>query len=339
MAIIETGKTNSAGHEEDCVIDRRCFLGALLLSGGAVLASCASQPPVSDPIPLFEDTKETNEAPSHDKDAVRVAFAALVSPQESFYKYQDLVRYLEDKLGRRVDVIRRQTYKEVNDLLGSGEVDFGFICSLSYVIGLDEGTLSGIAAPVIDGSSFYRSYLISRSDSGIAMLEDLKNKTFAFTDPLSYTGRLSTLKLLHEQASADETYFKEVLYTYSHDSSIHAVHLGIVEGASVDGLIFDDLVASQSDIVGNVRVIYKGPAAGMPPVVASSHVDPNLCSAFQDILVNMVNEDKGQIILSDLGYDRFEIPDNSNYETIREALVAVGPKAIDESGATLQSVR
>lgn len=321
------------------MIDRRCFLGMLLLSGGAVLTSCsgADVGGSSEAIPLFVE-REGGDATVSDNaaDTVKVAFAALVSPQESFYKYQNLVNYLEERIGRRIEVVRRQTYQEVNDLLGTGEVDFGFICSLSYVMGLDEGTLVGIAAPVIGGSSFYRSYLICRTDSGCNMLEDLEGKTFAFTDPLSYTGRLSMLKLLHDQVGADEEFFREVFYTYSHDSSVHAVHLGIVDAASVDGLVYDELAAAQSDLVGNVHVIYKGPAAGMPPVVSSALADDGLRATFQNALLDMGGDERGRVILEELGYDRFEVPDDTNYEVIREAIVAVGEGAVDESGAGWQ---
>lgn len=305
------------------MIDRRCFVGAMLLSAGAALSACA--PSESAMIPLFEEVPEDEGASRHDDGTLRVAFAALVSPQESFYKYQDLVGYLEDKLGCPVQAIRRQTYQEVNDLLGSGEVDFGFICSLSFVMGIDAGTLTGVAAPVIDGSSFYRSYLISRIDSGVVALEDLRGKKFAFTDPLSYTGRLSLLKLLHDQAAAGEEYFREVFYTYSHDSSVHAVHLGIVDGASVDGLIFEELARIKPDLVGNIRVMHKGPEAGMPPVVASTKVDEQLRQRFQEVLLEMEHDERGRAILDELGYDRYEVPLEESYAVIREALATVDP--------------
>ena len=320
------------------MIDRRCFLGMLLLSGGTVLSSCSgASRDDEETIPLFVEREGSAEAAAQGApDAVRVAFAALVSPQESFYKYQSLVSYLEDKIGRSIEVVQRQTYQEVNDLLGTGEVDFGFICSLSYVMGLGEGTLQGVAAPVVGGSSFYRSYLLCRTDSGYDMLGDLEGKTFAFTDPLSYTGRLSTLKLLHDQTGADESFFREVFYTYSHDSSVHAVHLGIVDAASVDGLVYDELAAAQSDLVDNVRVIHKGPAAGMPPVVASALADGGLRKAYQDALLGMAADERGWAVLDGLGYDCFEVPDDANYEVIREAVEAVGIGAVDESGAARQ---
>ena len=41
-------------------------------------------------------------------------------------------------------------------------------------------------------------------------------------------------------------------------------------------------------------------------------------------------------MLDGLGYDCFEVPDDANYEVIREAVEAVGIGAVDESGAARQ---
>lgn len=323
------------------MLTRREFVRLASLSGiagvfgsAAVLASCSPAPADTDkskPIPLYAEEATCDTTPSGKvTDEIKVAFAALVSPQESFYKYQDLVTYLEDELGQSIDVVRRQTYHEVNELLGSGEVDFGFICSLSYVMGLDAGTLEGVAVPIINGRNYYQGYVISRIDSGLNTLEDLEGTTFAFTDPLSYTGRLSMLKLLHDKEGSDEGYFKDVFYTYSHDSSIQAVHLGIADAASVDSLLYDELVRSGSDIVRNTSIIYEGPFAGMPPVVSSQATDTLLRHRFQDTLLSMDQSEQGRAVLAELGYDRFEVPDNTGYEVIREALRAVGPEVLDE---------
>ena len=47
------------------MIDRRCFLGMLLLSGGAVLSSCSNAAGKdSEVIPLFAERKDGDEAAS-----------------------------------------------------------------------------------------------------------------------------------------------------------------------------------------------------------------------------------------------------------------------------------
>lgn len=271
-------------------------------------------------IPLFvEETLGKEEAAGQEEKIWSVAFAALVSPQESYDKYQNLIAYLEERMGGRIEIVLKQTYGEVNDMLATGEVDFGFICSLSYVIGKDEGEIVGIATPVIQGEKLYRSYTICRKDEGIGSFRDLEGKIFAFTDPLSYTGRLTTLERLWEMGVGPEEYFSETYYTYSHDYSIRAVHLGIADAASVDGLIYEEVAAKDPDEVSNLMVLYNSEKAGMPPVVASRKTDEEIQKAFQQILFAMDEEEEGRQILKGLGIDRYEEVEDADYDIIRDA--------------------
>ena len=86
------------------MLDRRHFIGALLVSSCTLLASCTRQAQNSSTIPLFAQVDSSEEPTSTEADAIKVAFAALVSPQESFYKYQNLVNYLEKNLGQKIQV-------------------------------------------------------------------------------------------------------------------------------------------------------------------------------------------------------------------------------------------
>ncbi|MCI8513397.1 MAG: PhnD/SsuA/transferrin family substrate-binding protein [Lachnospiraceae bacterium] len=275
-------------------------------------------------IPLFVTSDAgTEKAAGQEGKIWSVAFAALVSPQESYDKYRDLIAYLEERMGGHIEIVLKQTYDEVNDMLAAGEVDFGFICSLSYVIGKDEGAIVGIATPVIRGEKLYRSYTICRKGEGIETLQDLKGRVFAFTDPLSYTGHLTTLSLLWEMGIGPEEYFTTTYYTYSHDYSIRAVHLGIADAASVDGLIYDETAAKDPDAVSNLMVLYDSDKAGMPPVVASGKTDEDSREAFQKILFAMDKEEEGRRILAALGIDRYEEVEDADYDIIRRAQAAL----------------
>lgn len=275
-------------------------------------------------IPLFENAETGTEETAEQEEKIwSVAFAALVSPRESYDKYQDLIDYLEERMGGRIEIVLKQTYDEVNDLLAAGEVDFGFICSLSYVIGKDEGNIAGIATPVIRGEKLYRSYTICRREENIESFQDLEGKVFAFTDPLSYTGHLTTLELLWEMGTGPEEYFSTTYYTYSHDYSIRAVHLGIADAASVDGQIYDEVAEKDPDEVSNLMILYGSDKAGMPPVVASKKTSEETRETFQKILFGMDEEEEGRRILAALGIDRYEEVEDADYDIIRRTRAAI----------------
>jgi phosphonate transport system substrate-binding protein len=169
---------------------------------------------------------------------LRVAVAAMVSPKETFDLYHQLLQYLSRRVGKDLEFVQRKTYAEINDLLQRGDIDLAFICSGPYATGKDSLHSVPLAVPQVQGSHFYQSYLIVNKNSAFNQLEDLRDHSFAFTDPHSNTGKLVPTYWLTELGEQPETFFSQTIYTYSHDNSIMAVSRGLVAGAAMDSLIW-----------------------------------------------------------------------------------------------------
>jgi phosphonate transport system substrate-binding protein len=250
--------------------------------------------------------------------SLRVAVGAMVSPKETFVYYRQLLDYLGNKLGREVELVQRKTYGEVNELIGKGQIDLAFICSGPYATGKGKYGFELMATPEVQGSHFYHSYLIVNQDSRIERLEDLKGRVFAFTDPESHSGKLVPTFWLAEKQERPESFFGKVIYTYSHDNSILAVAKGLVDGAAVDGLIWEFYQHKNPALTSLTRVIRKSEAYGIPPVVASHSLPPELKEPVQKLLLAMHEDPEGQKILRELMIDRFVAPQEQWYDSIRQ---------------------
>lgn len=273
---------------------------------------------------VSEMSQEDVQIGDEQENIVNIAFASVVSPKETKSKYELLVDYIEDELERPVNVIRKQTYDEVNQLLKNGEVDIGFICSLSYVLGREEGFLEGVATPVVNGEDMYRSYLIVNKNSDHYELEDLQGARFAYMDPYSYSGRLAMLDLIDQKGFNRETFFKETFYTYSHDYSVNAVAKGAVDAASVDSILFDLLIENDNDYANEIRIIDKGSYAGAPPVVVSSQIDPVLKGQFINIMLTLHENPEGKDILDQVQIDSYTGLKPSHYDPIADIVEKIG---------------
>lgn len=258
------------------------------------------------------------ETPSTDRKRLRVAVAAMVSPKETFVHYRELLTFLGEKLNQEVELVQRKTYGEINELLGKGEIDLAFLCSGPYAMERDKHGFELLATPEINGSHFYQAYLIVNEKSPFKVLEDLRGKTFAFTDPDSNTGRLVPTSWLEKLGESPETFFRQTMYTYSHDNSIMAVAKGMVDGASVDGLIWDFYNQRDTAITNTTRVILKSDRYGIPPLVASKTLPTELKGQIRQLLLSMHQDAKGRGILGQLMIDRFIEPSDEWYEGIRE---------------------
>jgi phosphonate transport system substrate-binding protein len=259
---------------------------------------------------------------------LKVAVGAMVSPQETFVYYRQLLDYLGNKLGREVELVQRKTYGEVNELIGKGQIDLAFICSGPYATGKGKYGFELLATPEIQGSHFYHAYLIVNQDSPIARLEDLKGRVFAFTDPDSHTGKRVPTYWLAEIDERPEAFFAQVIYTYSHDNSILAVAKGLVDGAAVDGLIWEFYQHRHPASTAATRVIGKSEPYGIPPVVAAQSLPTELKRPIRELLLSMHEDPEGQKILRELMIDRFVAPRDEWYDSIRrlEQKLAVSPQ-------------
>lgn len=251
---------------------------------------------------------------------LRVAVAAVISPEGTTLSYSPLLDFLEKHLNQPVTLIQRQTYAEVNSLLQSGEVDLAFICTGAYVQGGEELNVELLAAPQVNGETVYYSYIIVPSASNIKNFADLRGKSFAFTDPLSNTGKLATLHLLWQQNETPENYFYETIYTFSHDNSIRAVADGLVDGASVDSLVYDHLIEREPELAEQIRLIKRSVPYGIPPVVVPSNADEAFKEEVRQVLFTMQEDVSGRKILNSLGIDRFVPVDDSTYDSVRDML-------------------
>jgi phosphonate transport system substrate-binding protein len=254
----------------------------------------------------------------------------MVMPRETLGLYEELLRYMGDKLEKRVELVQRRTYHEINELMEGRLVDVAFVCSLPYVLGHDRFGMELLVAPEVNGKPVYYSYIITRADSGIYSLGGLRGKTFAFMDPESNTGTLYPTYKLALMGESPTSFFYNYVYTYSHDNSVRAVLSRAVDGAAVDSLVLDYMAAGDPTIASQIRVIEKSPPFGIPPVVVHPALDPFLKEQLRGILLNLDGDARGREILRRMNIDRFVPQSDSAYDSIREMYSMV-------QGITLES--
>ncbi len=259
--------------------------------------------------------------------AIKVAIASVVSPKESYAYYEEMIQYISQKLGGPVKTVQKRSYQEINQLIQNNEIDFAFICGGSY-IDIDGNTTPGIkllVAPQVYGKTTYNSYIIVPNNSNYTDLLDLRGKKFAFSDPLSNSGKLYPtyrLALINETPwsffGVDENGRNNSFFTYSHDNSIIAVAEGLADGAAVDSLIYEYMKDTKPEVIAKTRIIEISPPFGIPPVVVPEFIEPFLEQRLKNIFLNMDKDEEGRKILSKVRVDRFVSINDNAYDSIRE---------------------
>ncbi len=255
---------------------------------------------------------------------LRVAVAAVISPKGTIESYAPFLNYLEEKLNRPIELVQRRTYLEINDLIEHGEVDLAFVCTSAYIQGHDSFGMELLVAPQVNGKTTYNSLLIVPADSQAQSMADLRGKVFAFTDPISLSGRVYPTSLVQQLGAVPETFFARTFFTYSHDEAIRAVAAKVANGAAVDSLVFEYALARDPSLAQKVRVIHTSPDFGIPPVVVSPFTRPQVKAELQVLLLGMANDPAARAALSAIEVERFVLIDDSAYDGVR-ALVGTIP--------------
>ena len=255
--------------------------------------------------------------PALSQTPLRAGVASMITPVSAVKYYQQVVDYLGEKLGVPSEMVHRTTYDEIDVMLENNAVDVAFICSSPYVLDKEKFGVELLVAPQVSGEVYYHSNIIVHKDSPIETFEQLRDLTFAFVDPKSNTGRLYPTYFLAKRDELPDIFFSSYQYSYSHNKSVEMVAKNRVDGASVDSIVYDYMVATGSPYAKQTKIIHRSPKFGIPPVVVPPNISPYLKESLRSIFLEMHDDPEGKLILEGMKIERFvEVPD-ANYDGIR----------------------
>jgi phosphonate transport system substrate-binding protein len=255
-----------------------------------------------------------------DHQTIRIGFTpAFVHDQHALLA--DWRRYMEKRLGLRVEIVQRDSYRETMDLLRLKQMDFAWVCDYPFLHLKDLVRL--MAVPLYKGQPLYRSYIIVPSGNRglhVDSLKDLKNAVFAYADPLSNTGYLYPRFAIHQMGENPQTFFRKTFFTWSHKKVVEAVALGIAQGGAVDSYIWETLDRISPELTRRTRIVQRSPEYGFPPFVAHRELSPELFSRVQNFLLTMHQDAEGAALLRRINLDSFSKGDMRLYDGVAEMM-------------------
>jgi phosphonate transport system substrate-binding protein len=230
---------------------------------------------------------------------------------------RDWQAYLQSELGRPVVFVQRRSYREVSELLLAEKLDTAWICGFPYVRYRDRMRL--LAVPTYEGEPLYRSYVIvPSSDQTTQSIADLGGKIYAFSDPDSNSGWLVPNSQLFRLGKDAATFFRKSFFTWGHRRVVDAVAVGLAQGGSVDGYVWDTLKIHHPEITDQTRVAHRSVKYGFPPFVTRSHLPAGDFKQLQEVLVAMRTNAAGQGLLHKLNLEGFQVAPESVFTGIAE---------------------
>jgi phosphonate transport system substrate-binding protein len=171
------------------------------------------------------------------------------------------------------------------------------------------------------GRPIYFSDVIVHRDSPFRSFADLRGRSWAFNEPLSWSGYGITRYHL-VRLEETEGYFGEVVEAGFHEESIRLVAKGEVDGSAIDSQVLGVAMPDDPELAESLRIVDALGPSTIQPVAVSKRVPLDLRQAVVEALLGM-GEDPACRERLELGLvERFVSADASSYDDIRRMLDA-----------------
>lgn len=237
----------------------------------------------------------------------------------------DWREYLQKKLGRPVEFVSRDSYRETIDLIKRKKIDFAWVSDYPYVYLEDKRLARLLVTPLYQGRPYYCSYLIApASDFKTKSLPQLKGKIFAYADPYSNSGYLVPRYQLQQAGEDPNRFFRKTFFTWGHRRIVEAVAQGLADAGSLDSFVWDTLSIIQPELTGQTRIVAKSPEYGFPPIVSRHTLSRADSTAMRQALLGMANDQEGARLLKQLNLSGFAPGDARLYDEVRKMMRVMG---------------
>jgi phosphonate transport system substrate-binding protein len=180
------------------------------------------------------------------------------SPTELARKAAPLMKYLEAKLGMKVEFTPVTDYAAAVEALVNRKIDLAWFGGFTFVQA--QMRSGGKAVPIVqrEEDEKFRSVFIT-SDPAIKQLTDLKGKDVSFGSQSSTSGHLMPRSFLLQAGVDPDKDFRRVAYSGAHDATIAAVAAGKVQAGALNISVWEKFVADQRVDTSKVSVFYTTP--------------------------------------------------------------------------------
>lgn len=197
-------------------------------------------------------------ASAHAQQVLRVTAIPDESPTELARKAAPLVKYLEAKLGMKVEFTPVTDYAASVETLINRKVDLAWFGGFTFVQASVRS--GGKVIPLVqrEEDERFRSVFIT-SDPAIKTLADLKGKDVSFGSQSSTSGHLMPRSVLLQAGIDPDKDFKRVAYSGAHDATIAAVAAGKVQAGALNISVWEKFVADRRVDTDKVHVFFTTP--------------------------------------------------------------------------------
>lgn len=198
--------------------------------------------------------------PGHAQQVLRVSAIPDESPTELARKFEPLGKYLESRLGMKIEWTPVTDYAAAVETLVNKKIDLAWFGGFTFV--QSSVRSGGKTLPLVqrEEDASFKSVFITGSDTGVKTLADLKGKTLSFGSQSSTSGHLMPRSYLLAAKIDPDKDLKRVSFSGAHDATIAAVASGKVDAGALNISVWNKFIEDKKVDTNAVKVFYTTPS-------------------------------------------------------------------------------
>ncbi len=237
-----------------------------------------------------------------------VAVARTPGGPTEWANWARVIKEMSEELGVPVSVRYLAKEEEAATVIASEDIDVAFLCANNYLRLRDEGVMTGLCSPVIDGDHMTTSMIVVSAEDDAECLEDLEGAVVAASDKSSLGGVAYLTTACDALGATPEEYFAEVRMGETQEANMR----DLLDG-SVRATVINSAQVAAWDLSG-FKVVERSRPFGTPPVAVAADMDPELTAQIREFLLSFDSETLpeesnigGFVALDDADYEFAEI--------------------------------
>jgi phosphonate transport system substrate-binding protein len=253
-----------------------------------------------------------------------LAVHPYLSHQELNKRFQPLADHLGTVLNRQVVVRVGPNYAEHIAYIGMDKVDIAYMGPAMYVHMVDRfGEKPLLARLAINGEPVFHGFLVTRRESDISRIEELRGKRFAFGDPDSTMSYLVPRFMMLE-AGIDVRDLADYQFLGSHVNVALAVLAGAFDAGAVKEEVF------YAYMQRGLKALAKSKSYSEHLFVTRTDAPPDLVDKLRETLLHLADTEAGLTILNGIKSSATALVpvEDDDYDNLRTVLNVLRNKGV-----------
>ncbi|NEW08137.1 phosphate/phosphite/phosphonate ABC transporter substrate-binding protein [Paenibacillus sp. SYP-B3998] len=273
-----------------------------------------------------KETSAKNYAPKE----LKVQFVPSQSAETLEAKAKPLEKLLTDQLKIPVKVSVSTNYNTIVEAMASKQVDVGFLPPTAYVQAKEKGAAEVILQaqrfgvdPKTGGNTkdlvdFYRAMIITKADSPIKDVKDLKGKTIAWQDVTSSAGYVWPAAEV-KKAGVDPEKDVKGITVKGHDKGVLSVLNGDTDAAAIFEDARNTVKKDKPDIFDKTKVVLYTQPIPNDTISVRSDMSAEWVKKLQDAFIAIGKNEEGKKIIQEVySHQGYVVSDDKKFDIVRE---------------------